>query len=1441
MPSKSPDTFGRILTPLDGSSELDAAGDATTSHTEVMPQTFDPATLSYVDDLAEPEVRNAGSLTEYDALGRAFRTTDENGRVSESTFDARGLAIETRTESPTEDGNVVWLVSRTVYDTEGRAVYSTGSFPEDIWQTAPEQITGTYWVYDGPTPVPVDLNRNGTIDADETLGGTATGRMLASVQLIGLDIDLVGQASSLSSVLNSPGRIVSTSRSFYDANDRVTSTENDYGLRTQTLYDDNSRVIESRSEVVATDGTRGWLVSRTIHDAEGKVTASTDRFLLPGNTPLGEGTAPTELTVTIYDDRDRSIATERYTGAIVSPITLPPGGSSLSEGRAGFEITTPGTLETVSETLYDAAGRVHRTISGRVPYATAGEVAQRQSDALTNYPIYADAVDRYEGLTTGVITETLFDDRGRQFASLSHPLPAEDVGLGDAYPGQLVRHRTETFFNRNGQSFRQRSGLAQIESPTGELQTIADEQSIDTVNHYDAFGNVIRMDYVVGGTITGGTLAEPTERTEGALDSYVRTIFDDENRPVAEMQQTASNVIAMYDAGEQTFKVLSIDTSITSPYATTLQIGDRIPTKVYHYDSDDRLSGVSLGYVESDFTLPPGGSSLSEGRGRPTYHYGYDERGNQTSIVDPLGRQTRFTFTDRGQQETRTLPLGVATAAAGDFAEQFHYDDRGRQTRHVSFEDVVTENVHDSFGRMSAVNYYRSSGDFDAGLVSQRDEYEFDRYGRRTGWVRYAGTGGIGFQPVIVNQSIAADPNFTPTRSERTLHDARGRIVAETSPEGILGYEYDPAGQPTEVALYPTPQAYADNTPDRITTSGYDLLGRLVRITEDATPADPTDAPQSTTGYTFDLRGRSDVQTTSTPEGSVTTDHDFDQLGRLDTMSDTDAGGNVLASYDYEVRPDGRRTSLEETFRLEQSGIGFQPVSTRYSWQYDGLNRLTKEVIDHWDDAFDQTEAYGYDLTGNRESLTRDIGNDAINDTAITYYYDDNDRLLTEVLDDLTAADADTRTSYGYDHTQQTSKMVTAGSLPVSSQTLTYNLQGRLGEAIVDAHSASGVLQTRTRSTYEYDMRSFRVGQRLDNWNAQAGQFEFGSDTEFAVSHRNHTGYAQTLRETTTHADGSTETIDYIFGTDEIAQRTVERSSGGIITSDQTYVFGHDGHGSVRVLYDLAATGTNLIEAIATYSSYGVLLATHRGTGSVHASAFDGLSSLTYSGEAWDSVLNRGYNRARFYDASSAQWNRLDPFSGNMQDPQSLHKYAYVHGDPIQGIDPTGEFVARLAIGVVARLAPRLANAATSAAAGIAARGAISRIALNSALKFLKYADYTATITMFGGPFAFWIGQGPLSGKIAAIYSANGLAGATGVGQIYTRFYDDGYEIADDGGLQSAINSTGAGANWMIENAVASGVSIGDGWTRVQVKDFITTGEKPNLTKNFLGWRAALP
>jgi len=60
--------------------------------------------------------------------------------------------------------------------------------------------------------------------------------------------------------------------------------------------------------------------------------------------------------------------------------------------------------------------------------------------------------------------------------------------------------------------------------------------------------------------------------------------------------------------------------------------------------------------------------------------------------------------------------------------------------------------------------------------------------------------------------------------------------------------------------------------------------------------------------------------------------------------------------------------------------------------------------------------------------------------------------------------------------------------------------------------------------------------------------------------------------------------------------------------------------------------------------------------------------SLLLQAERRSEVRRRLWRARRF--------NRLDPFFGRLNDPLSLHKYLYVHGDPIRGIDPTGEGLA---------------------------------------------------------------------------------------------------------------------------------------------------------------------
>jgi RHS repeat-associated protein len=74
------------------------------------------------------------------------------------------------------------------------------------------------------------------------------------------------------------------------------------------------------------------------------------------------------------------------------------------------------------------------------------------------------------------------------------------------------------------------------------------------------------------------------------------------------------------------------------------------------------------------------------------------------------------------------------------------------------------------------------------------------------------------------------------------------------------------------------------------------------------------------------------------------------------------------------------------------------------------------------------------------------------------------------------------------------------------------------------------------------------------------------------------------------------------------------------------------------------------------------------------ANAADASTSLLYAGEQYDSSLQQYYLRARYYNPANGTFNRTDPFAGNMQDPQSLHKYLYCHANPVNNVDPTGLF-----------------------------------------------------------------------------------------------------------------------------------------------------------------------
>ena len=104
----------------------------------------------------------------------------------------------------------------------------------------------------------------------------------------------------------------------------------------------------------------------------------------------------------------------------------------------------------------------------------------------------------------------------------------------------------------------------------------------------------------------------------------------------------------------------------------------------------------------------------------------------------------------------------------------------------------------------------------------------------------------------------------------------------------------------------------------------------------------------------------------------------------------------------------------------------------------------------------------------------------------------------------------------------------------------------------------------------------------------------------------------------------------------------------------------YDGLGSTRALSNATGTITDTYD----YSAYGVEIDS---TGTTE-------NNYKYTGEQFDANLNQIYLRARYYDPSIGRFTSQDTWMGNNSDPVTLHKYLYANIDPVNNIDPTGNF-----------------------------------------------------------------------------------------------------------------------------------------------------------------------
>ncbi|MDR3108366.1 MAG: hypothetical protein LBU65_01585, partial [Planctomycetaceae bacterium] len=179
----------------------------------------------------------ASSFTVYNNAGWVISSTDSYGLVTEYVYNVFGETTKTRRELPNNGG---WMVSETVYDSQGRVVFSTDSHLEGSTDT----VYGTETKYDDK--------------------GRSTGSIRYKDSLVA-----VSETTGESTLVQRGSEVYHTSTA-YDTKGRVQSSTDAYGNITTYEYDNLDRQIKVKQS--------NGLITETVYNNKGQVEKSIIRF-----------------------------------------------------------------------------------------------------------------------------------------------------------------------------------------------------------------------------------------------------------------------------------------------------------------------------------------------------------------------------------------------------------------------------------------------------------------------------------------------------------------------------------------------------------------------------------------------------------------------------------------------------------------------------------------------------------------------------------------------------------------------------------------------------------------------------------------------------------------------------------------------------------------------------------------------------------------------------------------------------------------------------------------------------------------------------------------------------------------------------------------------------------------------------------------------------------
>ena len=380
-------------------------------------------------------------------------------------------------------------------------------------------------------------------------------------------------------------------------------------------------------------------------------------------------------------------------------------------------------------------------------------------------------------------------------------------------------------------------------------------------------------------------------------------------------------------------------------------------------------------------------------------------------------------------------------------------------------------------------------------------------------------------------------------------------------------------------------------------------------------------------GYTYDTDGN--LSERKVPGNNLTTTYAYDYQNRLISLKNQTGSAGVVSEYSSEYLDNGQK-SKEVSAVLGKDG---KKRSSTATYTYDLLGRIKKETKTGSDDI-----TYSYDSNNNRREMK-------VGSKTTAYRYNKNDELLrTDILN----ADTEKDSVVIYKNDKNGNQLATVNryEIPSDKKDSTYvdidvTLgDNRLNENVVNHYNALNQL-TKTLT------KNYKIGFTYDAEGLRTSKVVNGEKTVFIWDGD------EIVMELS--ASGKVQKR-YIRGNDLVYADKGEDNASGESSEKQYYI--KNPHGDVVQLTDADGNVSKTYE----YDSFG---------NEVNPDKKDD-NPFRYCGEYYDKETDTIYLRARYYQPYLGRFLTRDTYTGDDDDPLSLHLYTYCGNDGINRIDPSG-------------------------------------------------------------------------------------------------------------------------------------------------------------------------